>query len=90
MDTQLETTLDELVDAVGDKKPDVLGISAASGQHDLTTALLNAVADQVPVVLFQSPPIEPCTLRPHRHQERSPGPSIAPDHARGSTVIRRS
>ncbi|MER7582345.1 radical SAM protein [Kitasatospora sp. NPDC097691] len=41
-DMQLGVTLPDLVRRVGDEPPDILGISATFGQHDLMTELLDA------------------------------------------------
>ncbi|MGH3913006.1 MAG: B12-binding domain-containing radical SAM protein [Pseudonocardiaceae bacterium] len=53
MDMQLGVTLEQIIDAVATGQPDVVGISATFGQHDLLTELLDAVAElpQRPLVL---------------------------------------
>jgi len=53
MDMQLGVTLEQILHAVATGQPDVVGISATFGQHDLLTRLLDAVADlpQRPLVL---------------------------------------
>jgi radical SAM superfamily enzyme YgiQ (UPF0313 family) len=53
MDMQLGTTLPQIIDTVVTGQPDVVGISATFGQHDLLTELLDAVAalPQHPLVL---------------------------------------
>ncbi|MFF2120465.1 B12-binding domain-containing radical SAM protein [Kitasatospora sp. NPDC058184] len=42
LDMQLGTTLSGLIMAVAENRPDILGISATFGQHDLMTELLDA------------------------------------------------
>ncbi|WP_433379353.1 B12-binding domain-containing radical SAM protein [Streptosporangium sp. CA-115845] len=51
MDMQLGATLDDIIGAVRAQRPDILGVSATFGQHDLMTRLLDAVQDDVPLVL---------------------------------------
>jgi hypothetical protein len=43
MDMQLGVTLEDILDAVTTRRPDVLGISATFGQHDLMVRLLDTV-----------------------------------------------
>jgi hypothetical protein len=43
MDMQLGPSLDDLVAAIKDGRPDVVGISATFGQHDLMKGLLDAI-----------------------------------------------
>ena len=53
VDMQLGTTLPDLIKQVTDDPPDILGISATFGQHDLLTGLLDAVyvLEQRPLVI---------------------------------------
>lgn len=51
MDMQLSITMDDIISAVGSKQPDILGISATFGQHDLMIRLLDAVQGKVPLIL---------------------------------------
>lgn len=51
IDMQLGATLDDIVAAVINQQPDILGISATFGQHDLMVHLLNAI------VKMQKPPL---------------------------------
>ncbi|MEU8040475.1 hypothetical protein [Streptosporangium sp. NPDC049078] len=51
MDMQLSVTLDDVINAVSTKQPDILGISATFGQHDLMIRLLDAVQGKVPLIL---------------------------------------
>ncbi|MFD8560645.1 B12-binding domain-containing radical SAM protein [Streptosporangium canum] len=51
MDMQLSVTLDDIITAIRTQRPDILGISATFGQHDLMTTLLDAVQGQVPLIL---------------------------------------
>ncbi|MER5649772.1 hypothetical protein [Streptosporangium sp. NPDC002524] len=51
MDMQLGITMDDIISAVGTKQPDILGISATFGQHDLMIRLLDAVQGKVPLIL---------------------------------------
>lgn len=51
MDMQLSVTLDDIAAAVRTRRPDILGISATFGQHDLMIDLLDRVHEQVPLVL---------------------------------------
>ncbi|MFC8527196.1 B12-binding domain-containing radical SAM protein [Nocardia sp. NPDC057227] len=44
MDMQLGTRLDDILDTVEAERPDILGVSATFGQHDLLTTLLDTVA----------------------------------------------
>jgi len=53
MDMQLGTTFDEIMTAVRDRAPDIVGVSATFGQHDLTIRLLDQLhaLPQPPVVI---------------------------------------
>lgn len=51
MDMQLGVTLDDITTAVRTQRPDILGVSATFGQHDLMISLLDAVQDKVPLIL---------------------------------------
>ncbi|WP_431929944.1 B12-binding domain-containing radical SAM protein [Nonomuraea jabiensis] len=51
MDMQLSVTLDDIISAVRIRQPDILGVSATFGQHDLMIHLLDAVRDDVPLIL---------------------------------------
>jgi hypothetical protein len=53
MDMQLGVTLDDILASIEQDRPDILGVSATFGQHDLLTELLDAVfaADNPPMVL---------------------------------------
>jgi len=53
MDMQLGVTLDDIVTTVLDDRPDILGVSATFGQHDLLVGLLDAVGElsEPPLVL---------------------------------------
>jgi hypothetical protein len=53
MDMQLGVTLDNIVATVLDDRPDILGVSATFGQHDLLVGLLDAVGElpEPPLVL---------------------------------------
>jgi hypothetical protein len=46
MDMQLGVTLDDILAAVAQQQPDILGVSATFGQHDVMTLLLDAVFDR--------------------------------------------
>ncbi len=52
MDMQLGTTLDDVIDTVAGERPDILGVSATFGQHDLTVRLLDTVAAHDPLPLI--------------------------------------
>lgn len=53
MDMQLGVTLDEIITTVAANRPDILGVSATFGQHDLLVRLLDSVAavEHRPLVL---------------------------------------
>lgn len=53
MDMQLGITLDDITATVRAQRPDIVGVSATFGQHDLLTDLLDAVAElpERPLVL---------------------------------------
>lgn len=51
MDMQLGATLEGIIDAVRTQRPDILGVSATFGQHDLMTRLLDEVQGDVPLIL---------------------------------------
>ncbi|MFF0577970.1 hypothetical protein [Streptosporangium saharense] len=51
MDMQLGATVSDIIDAVRTQRPDIVGVSATFGQHDLLTWLLEAVQEQVPLIL---------------------------------------
>ncbi|RCG19069.1 radical SAM protein [Sphaerisporangium album] len=51
MDMQLGVTLDTILETVGEQAPDILGVSATFGQHELMTRLLDQVQHRVPLVL---------------------------------------
>lgn len=53
MDMQLGVTLDEIIITVAADRPDILGVSATFGQHDILVRLLDSVADAAhrPLVL---------------------------------------
>ncbi len=53
LDMQLGVTLDDILAAIDQQRPDILGISATFGQHDLMTGLLDlaARADPAPLLL---------------------------------------
>ncbi|MEU9836302.1 hypothetical protein AB0D67_32605 [Streptosporangium sp. NPDC048047] len=48
MDMQLGTDLEDIIAAVRLQRPDIVGISATFGQHELMTTLLDALAGQAP------------------------------------------
>jgi hypothetical protein len=50
-DMQLGATLDDLITEICDQPPDILGISATFGQHDLMLRLLDAIESDVPLVI---------------------------------------
>ncbi|MER6176351.1 hypothetical protein [Streptosporangium sp. NPDC001681] len=51
MDMQLSVTLDDIIGAVSVQQPDILGISATFGQHELMIRLLDTVQGKVPLIL---------------------------------------
>ncbi|MFI6883900.1 B12-binding domain-containing radical SAM protein [Streptosporangium canum] len=48
MDMQLGASLDDIITAVHRQRPDIVGISATFGQHELMTTLLAAIAEHAP------------------------------------------